>query len=388
MHSTKYGIAAFGLLSWLMVLPPTVSADPEEVELDRVALAAMLVKDQHYDRAAAVLAEVDPKDGAVDLPRYYMLYGLIALKQGDFSKAEQRFEASVNAGQTDKVIYVFLAQAHFGLANYREALAALKAAKEAALQIKGTFMLRVHSHWRLGDKVAAFRALNRGLRVFPADLALRQNKVLLLVDLELYQHAVEEGKVFLESSETTLEHHLAIAEALLRAHEYERAILILEETRLRYPIEERVIVQLARVYLAAGRTLTAARLFEKASWIHPKYNLDAAELYRRTGRYTWAFHLNAKVTDQREKIRQRLGLLIDLQRFEEAVALTSRLSRLGLLTEEPVRYAVAFALFKVGRFEEAEVNLAKISDAQLFEKATKLRRVMGLCREARWAECQ
>jgi hypothetical protein len=143
-------------------------------------------------------------------------------------------------------------------------------------------------------------------------------------------------------------------------------------------------MQLAHAYLEKGHPFIAARLFEHASRTDEKLTLDAAELYRRADRLAAAERLNAKVVDQKSKIRQRLGLLIELHRFEEAAALGPRLTRLGLLNEDAVAYGLAYAYFMTGRFNAAERQLKRISDAALFEKAIQLRRVMGTCSASDW----
>ena len=63
-----------------------------------------------------------------------------------------------------------------------------------------------------------------------------------------------------------------------------------------------------------------------------------------------------------------------------------KLSRLGLLSDENIRYALAYAYYKTGRFERAEEQLKPIQDPQLFESALQLRKAMAACREAGW-EC-
>ena len=73
-----------------------------------------------------------------------------------------------------------------------------------------------------------------------------------------------------------------------------------------------------------------------------------------------------------------------LERFEEAAALSPRLTRLGLLAEDAVVYGLAYAYFMTGRFEDAESELKKISDAALFERAIQLRRIMGTCSASGW----
>lgn len=395
-------MSRFSLTVWLVAVvfaaSTAVAASPwkkrkrkaeEEVAVDHVSLAAVMVKDGHYDRAAAVLGEVVPEEQPedFDLARFHMLFGLVHLKRSEYGAAEESFEASVDAGQKEPVVHVFMAQARFGLQDYEGTIESLDSAGKAADDLAGTFMLRARSYYKLENKPAAYRALERGLALHPGDLEIERYRVLLLVDMGLFQEAVEKGRAFLYEREVGAEDYAAICEALIKGGDAGSAVLLLEEARLRYPQERKVTLQLARAYLKLERPLTAARLFNSLSVQDPALTLDTAELYRRAGRLTAALALNADVADQEAKIRQRLGILIEMGRYEEAASLEPRLARLGLLEENAVRYALAFALFKTGRFDRSERHLELVRDPALFEKAVELRKAMDRCRAAGW-ECR
>lgn len=360
-----------------------------EPEVDHLALASMMVKDGHYDRAAAVLMEVIPQEQGedFDVARYHMLLGLVQLKQGEYGAAKNSFEAALRNGHDEPVAHVFLAQALFGLGKYEATVQELDRAKEAADALPGTFMLRAQCHYKLEDRPSAYKDLERGRRIYPDDLEMRRYGVLLLVDMGLFQQAVIEGTEYLGRDKVEADDYATICEALIRGGDPGSAILLLEEARLRYPDNVEVTLQLARAYLKVERPLTAARLFNSVSRQDGGMALDTAELYRRAGRLTTALAMNADVVDQEAKIRQRLGILIELGRYEEAAALEPRLDRLGLLVEDAVRYALAFSLFKTSRFKRAEKHLGLIRDPGMFEKTLELRRAMDRCRAAGW-ECR
>ena len=64
---------------------------------------------------------------------------------------------------------------------------------------------------------------------------------------------------------------------------------------------------------------------------------------------------NARILDQKVKLKQRVAILIDLERFEAVSALEPRLSRMELLDDnQELRYALAYALFQVGEHRRAE----------------------------------
>jgi tetratricopeptide (TPR) repeat protein len=97
-----------------------------------------------------------------------------------------------------------------------------------------------------------------------------------------------------------------------------------------------------------------------------------------------ALTLNGQVIDQQKKLKQRLAIFIDLERFDQAAGMEPDLYRTGLLANEDIRYALAYALFKTGRYEEAESHLRQLTDSDLFRKANELRGAMERCREEPW----
>jgi thioredoxin-like negative regulator of GroEL len=107
-------------------------------------------------------------------------------------------------------------------------------------------------------------------------------------------------------------------------------------------------------------------------------------LYRRAGRPYRALMLNGQITDQQVKFRQRLALLLELQRFEQAAAMEGDLLRTGLMDEEDIRYALAYAIFKSGDFDKAESHLQTLTRPDLFRKAAELRRAIQDCSEDQW----
>jgi tetratricopeptide (TPR) repeat protein len=90
------------------------------------------------------------------------------------------------------------------------------------------------------------------------------------------------------------------------------------------------------------------------------------------------------VQDQKAKIRQRLGLLIELERFEKAASLEPRLSRLGLLEDDSIRYALAYTYYKTGRLEKAETHAKRVLDPASYQKAIELHRAIDACRRSGW----
>jgi tetratricopeptide (TPR) repeat protein len=211
-----------------------------------------------------------------------------------------------------------------------------------------------------------------------------RHRVMLLLSMGLYLAALEHGEELLVHERSTADDHVAIAEALRRGNQLARAILVLEVAHLMYPDDEAILRQLAQSYLDHGWPLSAARLMDEASYQNPSLRVDVAELYRRAGKLLLALHINAQVLDQPAKVRQRLGILIELGRFEQAVALEPRLSRLGLFEDESLRYAFAYSLYRVGELDRAERFLKGISDAACYDRSIALLKAIETCRNSEW----
>ena len=60
------------------------------------------------------------------------------------------------------------------------------------------------------------------------------------------------------------------------------------------------------------------------------------------------------------------------------------LRRVGLMEDEDLRYALAYALFKTGDFDGAERHLAALTRPDLFRKAAELRSAIQDCAEDSW----
>lgn len=361
-------------------------AAAEDEDIDYVQLAARLIKDGHTDRAEATLNEVDLKKEGVDLPRFYTLEGLVRLEQKHYEPARESFRKAIASGQEEKVVFLYLARAHFGLKDYKGVIGALHKAGKAGAGVPGTFLMKSQAHWELEQHAEAFAALDAGHEAFPKVPEFTRIKIFYLIDLGLFQEASRVGEEYLARAEATADDYAAVGEGLRQSKQYGPARDILEAARLRFPDNEKILVMLAHTYLDDDHPLIGAMLFEEAARLNPKYSLEAAELYIRAGRYERALSLNQRVIDQKAKIKQRLSVLIRMERFGMVTGMAPRLSRLGLLDDENIRYALAYAYFKTQQFDQAEDQLKRITDARLFQNAMQLRKAMASCREAGW-EC-
>ncbi len=401
MSSSVRGCAAVmifaGVLCWAL-LPVAASAtsgqadakrgadepDQASATVDPLALAARLLHDGHPDRALNVLQEADSEAVEVERARFFTLRGLAHAASENDPAARRDFERAVELGEKDPAVFLQLARACFALADYRATLEALGQAKRVARSEPAAWLMRAESLWNVGERGRALAVLAQGERRFPQRAEFQRGQLFYLIELELYREALRVSERYLQRAGVGADDYVAVGEALRAAGQHERAQLLLEEARLRFSRDERVLVQLAHAYLDANKKLAGALVFEQAARLDPKYHLEVAELYKEAGLLHRAAWHNAKVLDQTAKTKQRLSLLVESEDFEAVAAMLPKLGRLQLLSDENVRYALAYAFFKTGRFSDAETQLKAMTDPQLFDAAMQLRKVMQRCREAGW----
>jgi len=363
---------------------PAEAENPQE-PVEFLSLAAVLIGDGNYQRARNILARVDTRAEDLDLARYHTLAGLVALNLDELPLAATEFEDAIAAGQTEPVVRLYLAQAYFGQARYEQTLEQLDLADADTTRVPSVFLMRAQSHWELENYAAAWEVLGRGRAEFPdraGDFARRQ--VFLLVDQGLYQEAADQGLQFLESGLGTSDDAVAIGNALRETGQYRQAAVILEKARLSAPENVMLGKVLSHVYLDQGRELAAADVMRTTALHDNGLASDAAELYKRAGWLIQALSLNAQVIDQPKKLKQRLAIFLELNRFEQAAGMERDLIRVGLLGDEDIRYALAYALFKSGDFARAEQHLQQLTRSDLFRRAVELRRAMEQCAESPW----
>jgi len=385
----------FWLLLILVLVSTTAGAQeppassPED-EVERLSLAALLIGDGNHERARGVLAAVELDDPDLDLVRYHSLDGLVALNLDELARAEVAFERALEAGREQEespadVIWLYLAQARFGQEDYPGTLAALDGAYPETTDLPSVHLMRAQSHWQMGELESAWQVFSSAAGRFPDRAGdFTRQQVHLLVEQGLYQEAAALGQRFMIEGKATANDALAIGNALREAGEYDRAVRILEAARLEDSGNVRLARVLAQTWLDLDKVLPAADILHEAARLDPSLMAEAAELYRRAGWLMQALTLNARVIDQAKKLKQRLAIFIELGRFDQAAGMESDLVRTGLLNEEDIRYALAYALFKTGRYQQAESHLTRLTRDDLFQRANELRRAMEQCRDEPW----
>lgn len=356
--------------------PRKKEAAPDE----RVAVAGMLVREGDWARAGELLRAIDAGAPGVDRPRYHTLVGLVALHDKDAPAAARAFTAALAvATEGRELLELHLARALLASGDPAGAVSALDRAGAVGRSLPGSFLLRAEAEERRGDLDAAWAALQAGAAAFPDQADLRRQQVYLLVRLGLFREARERGERDLDRPDATNADALAISEALRRGGETTEALTILEAALLRSGEDRDLLVEAARAALDDGQPRAAARFLLRAAVLEPALALEAAEAWRRAGDLQAALRTNAGVPDAKAKARQRLGLLLEAEDWDAAVALEDRLRRLGLSTDDDIAYGLAFAWFRQGDNVRAEAWLKGLSSPEAFARATELRAAMAAC---------
>ncbi len=356
-------------------------------DVDHVALAALLMKDGHYARAAETLNEADTTQKDFDFVLYYTIKGLIFTKQQLFSAANEQFYKAIESGQTEPTIYLYIAQNNFKLHDYKGTIEALEKAGDVAAQKPQLLALRAECHWKLDEKAAALDTLALAQKKFPEYYAVYKQRFNYYVELELYQSALEDATFYLAHEKPNAKTYLSFIGALRKSGATNKATILAEEGNLRFLDNAEMTVMLAHLYLDQEMVQAAANLFDEASIEDEKYTKEASEMLRRAREFTLALYKNGQLTDTKEKYKQRIAIYLEFGEYERVVATASALERSGLLEDENIRYALAYSYYMTSDFEKSESQLKELSRPDLFEKATELRKNMEKCQNNSW-ECE
>ncbi|NOX75490.1 MAG: tetratricopeptide repeat protein [Gammaproteobacteria bacterium] len=379
----KQRVFSLLLILWVCAFSVAQAAEKSR-DVDYLGLAALLLQDGNFDRAAVALQSVDVEKKGLDKTRFFTLKGLVDLNLKHYKTAIDYLNKAVSLGQSKAIIHVYLAQAWYGIEEYQNALAEVLAAADAGQALPGVVLLQAELQWRLHDQKASWQTLVSGARRFPDKPNFPRQQVFRLIQLGLYQEASQFGLDYLTRFSADATDYVAIGSALRESRQYQAALNFLEPAHLRFPDDERTLLVLARTYADLGHFRTAAALVERVAMNNEKYLIDAAELYRRGQQPLRALYLNRQARDQPKKLKQRLAILLAAGYHSQAMAMEEPLYRVGLLDDENIRYALAFAAFKSGDFTRAEHQLSSIKGPVLFKKASQLRQAMKSCAGNPW----
>jgi len=382
MKNIKHILILLCLASSLLAV--NVSWAKKAPKTDFISLAATMLKDGHFDRALLALQSVDLEDEETDFIRFYTLQGLAYMNLNDMVAAKDSMTQAIKSGQQDPVIYIYLAQVNYSLKAYPGVIAAVDRAGEIIREYPAMLEMKAQSHWHLKQADAAIDTLNTAQQMISNDYRFMRRKVFYLMELKLYQQAALLGQQYLNKSDGKASDFIAIGNALRLSKEYQQTLNIMEAARLKFSGNVTIAKVLAHTYIDMGKLNSGAFILEQAAQYDPTLLAESSEVYRRAGRYYKALIMTSSIRDVKVKLKQRLAIYLALKRYEQAANMKKSLYRNGLLEDENIRYALAYAYFSSGQFEAASSQIDFLKEVELFKKGVELRRMMASCSEEPW----
>ncbi|HIP55309.1 MAG TPA: tetratricopeptide repeat protein [Sulfurimonas autotrophica] len=407
------------LVLFLFFVISTVLFAKEDM-VDHVALASLMIYDGKYDKAYEELSKVDKRSPKFDAAKYYTTLGVLYAKQNKsleaikaykraieatkvtefqapksnakeeylFSiaskqkspKKDDRFDAQKKRKEKLEQLYIYLASEYYKIKDYKNTVASLDRAGKRGKDRPGLYKLRAECYYKLKEYHKSIEALNKGIERFKERSAdLLKQKAYYLANLGLYQSAIAATKEYIKKVGDSAHEYILLAQMLLEANEIDSAIKILEEAKLKFPKSAKVSFLLGHLYLKKEMKLIAANLFEESAYYNKKYLNDAVEMNRRAGLQAHALYLNMQNSDKKQKLQQKIAIYLGTQEYRKIIGLKKALDRYGMLQNDNLRYALAYAYYMVGDYKAAERELKYISDSELFNKATVIRKNIEKC---------
>ena len=413
-------------LSLFLFLTLTLQAkEPEEQTINHMEIATIMYYDGKYDKALDELQKAKASQIDIEWDKYHNMRGLIFLKEGKYDTSIASFKEAIKATKIkvyvppvevipkrehlfkvfsdekkveqpivkkplfdaeklrkDQIeeIYIYLSQAYYKAGQYMNTVHALDKAGQKGRASASLFTLRAECYWKAGQKGSAIDALSRGVKLFPKDPTLLKQKFYYFAELRLYQTAILAAKAYMNKMPASAQEYISLAQMLQSGGELEEAIKVLEEARLKFPTSAKAHILLGHYYNQKDMPYTTADLFEKGAHYDANYLKEAAEMHRRNGALTHALYLNSKMKDKEEKTKQKVAIFVSRGEFEKVIGLKDALDRYGLLSNDNMRYALAYAYYVAKDYENAEAHLKMIEDDELFSKATVIRKNIEKCK--------
>ena len=368
------------LYGFLFTFPHRVLCAPSGENLE---LAALLIKDEQYEQARQLLAQIDVAQTS-DLATYYQLQGMVKMHLHNYAEAIGDFNASFQQGQTNLLIHLYLAQAYLALEQLPHVLEHLSRSGAIGKQLPLFYVLSDQCYQKMGQWTQALAILQKGLEIFPTNFQIHQSLIGFYLRQGLVQSALHSSAQFLKQYNSPA-NYLQVAQIFQQNKDLPSAILILEQGKLSHPGNENLVLALVQIYYQLKKPGIAGQILEQWALLHPQFYPEVAELYQLANKHDYALYLNGRVLDEKKKFQQRFGFLLAQERFEQITQLENIWQKHLVLSSDESKYALAYSFFKIGKFNKMEQYLSEISQEELFLKALQMRKSAELCQEQAWA---
>lgn len=349
-----------------------------EDEVNPLELAALLIKNKNYARAANVLNDIEDPHEVIP-ERYWGLKGVLEIRQKRYDKALEAFQMAEKEGLKGEALILGKAEALLGLKKYTEGIEVLEKGKEEAKKKALFYQLKASLLFGAQKSSEAWESLNQGLKTFPKYLPLMKQRWFYLLENKLIEVSFETGKEMVDQYELTALDIARMGQKYRQMGDVKKAIFFGELARLKDPKDEEITKDLARSYIKGDKILAAAQLFKSLSDFHPEYLVEASELWRKAGYPVFSERLAMEIREPVKKIKITLTLALYQEDFTKMVLIGERAVRTELKEDQDIRYALAYAHFMLGDYEKTKAHLKTIGRDDLFKKAVALREAMESC---------
>ncbi len=374
LYTTLVTLILTGLLA-----SSAVYANTEE-DLDPLDLAALLISNKNYSRAAAVLGGIkNPHD--VIPERYFALKGILELKQKRYQEALDAFRSAQKEGLKSVDLYEGLAEAYLGLKDYDKGIEVLDSHKDELVNRLRFYQLKSNLLFEKKDATDAWIVLHKGIQRFPKELSLMKQKWYYLMENHLYEVSYEAATQMVDHYSMSALDLARMGQMYRNANQFDKAIMLGEVARLKDPKDEEITKDLVRSYVKVGNITASAKLFTELAQYHPEYLVEASELWRKAGHEMMAKNLAMEIRNPVKKLKQNITLALLSEDFNKMVLLGEQGQRTELKNDQDIQYALAYASFMVGDYKTTENYLTYIQRPDLFKKALALREAMIRCTE-------
>jgi tetratricopeptide (TPR) repeat protein len=330
-------------------------------EFEGLALVDSLIRDGKLNQAEAELRSISERTDA-----YYHSLGHLEMAKKNWQAARASYQRASPSPQRE----LWLARSHDRLNDFVSCTRAYENSAKLWLDSDNDAIRKAACEFQTRKLREAWMTLKlaydrRGS--FP----VHRERVALALECGLSQAALD---LTLQNQNVTSTQLLNIAE-LFHARKFDReALTLLEWARTRAPFDADVNLSIAQIYFGRGLKRATVEAFERVAITQPRYHYHLAEFHRQAGRRIQAQYHNILTPAKTEKLKTQLAQWIDRRQYPLIAAVEPLILRSDLVSDDEVRYALAYALSRQAESERSLAYLTKIQRPELLEKSLHLKK--------------
>lgn len=342
-------------------------------------LVRALVDDNKLDLANEQLKEMS-KDSASGFHKYWS--GVVQFKKGNFKEAEKLLNQAHFGNETPEKQKrdLFLGRTQFNLNSFEDCAKHLKGVIDTSTATENDIILLAWCERKSNAPDKAWSTLVKSIKTAKS-LDVLQAANDFLISQKMFNLATQLSLDWLALRSRQSSDFITVADFFNKSGHPQGRLHVLEMARIKYPLDIDVNLNLNQIYYEKGMLLAVEEGFARASLVDAKYSYHAAEINRQTGRYERSQYFNARIPDEKERLKQKLAIYVDKGQFAMIASLESILQRSPLINDDEIRYALAYSLVRMGEYKRPLQYLAKITNKDFLEKTVILRNALTDCVE-------